>query len=521
MMKSMKRVMKDLKELEESPVPGVSVSVPDETNLFELHGNILISEGLYKGILLHTSIHIPKEYPEVGPAMHIAKGIRFDHRFHEHVLGDEGHGNTICNDMLTNFKWFFGEKPSVASGWTSGCTLKALLVQMTVFFSDPDLPTHCLPSIETIEGLKKELEAYTCVCGHSTLNPHPPINNIVKEEVKVDERVEYIKNRLMCGASRTNIVHDDIILGYPIQCTKTKFNKLMLTCYIEPISHESYLDEHKKHGPYMVSTYGHQYNHWLPLYINKDHYAKSKKLVQEHLMKIKYESVTKFNPLDACEVMCLLMNQTMIAIFNGSVHDSQNLIEGYCHLLQLMFHLMEEYPEIKLTIEKEIKGFQMGHTNKTSVPDIGVFMMKLFLIGHPYDTLKKDLLREYFARQVFWMNKDFKLNHRESIMPKRLAETFKASAVSNRLYMFLYVLFTSLVSTKMLQVLDDNFGLPPQSIIDELKQKINHVKEKVANYYEFAKLTNLLDVLASEQVTFKLLNNAVARSNEEGYTKIY
>ena len=60
--KALKRIKKDLNELLNNPLNGVSITIPDENNLFELHGNILISDGIY----LHTFIHIPPEYPEVG-----------------------------------------------------------------------------------------------------------------------------------------------------------------------------------------------------------------------------------------------------------------------------------------------------------------------------------------------------------------------------------------------------------------------------------------------------------------------
>src|SRR5258708_5207445 len=103
-MTTIKRILKDLKELEKEPVNGISLCVPDDKDLFTLHANILVSEGPYTGFLIHTIIHLPNDYPVTGPAMNIHKNIGFDHKFHEHVLGDDqGYGYTICNDMLTNF----------------------------------------------------------------------------------------------------------------------------------------------------------------------------------------------------------------------------------------------------------------------------------------------------------------------------------------------------------------------------------------------------------------------------------
>lgn len=67
----------------------------------------------------------------MGPAMHLCPQIQFDNQFHEHVICVENEiGFSICNDMLTNYKWFFNasREKVVATGWTSGCTLRSLLL---------------------------------------------------------------------------------------------------------------------------------------------------------------------------------------------------------------------------------------------------------------------------------------------------------------------------------------------------------------------------------------------------------
>ena len=184
-MSAIKRIAQDLKELEREPVHGISLSMPSDNDPFTLHANILVSDGPYTGLLIHTIIHLPKEYPMVGPAMNIAPNLGFDHRFHEHVLG-----SSICNDMLTNFEYFFkyadGEKKPVATGWTSGCTLKTLLLQMTVFFSDHDLPSRSAPTKAMIDELRVQISGYKCdICGHTTKKPYPEPANVSDSSVKV------------------------------------------------------------------------------------------------------------------------------------------------------------------------------------------------------------------------------------------------------------------------------------------------------------------------------------------------
>jgi hypothetical protein len=145
--------------------------------------------------------------------------------------------------------------------------------------------------------------------------------------------------------------------------------------------------------------------------------------------------------------------------------------------------------------------------------------MKIFLVGHDYNLIKKQLIKEYFSRQVFWMNKDFKLNHKEQNIVKRLNDTFKASATSNKLYMFLYSLFTKIINSKVVHDLNNNYGLPTQNVIDELKQMIQHVKNNVNNYKEFSDFVNLSDIMTGPIVMINILDDAVTNSRNKGYHK--
>jgi ubiquitin-protein ligase len=529
--KSVKRILRDLDELKKEPIDGISIHILDSSNLFELHANILISEGIYKDTLLHVYIHLPNDYPETAPAMNIAKGIPFGHKFHEHVFEDPTNGATICNDMLTNFASFFdsvdGRKKVAATGWSPGCTLKALLMQMTVFFSYPDLPKSCIPTNIEINKMKEDLAQFECVCGHKTILPFPPITfnssnspTMQNREINKDPKLEYNKMRLLCGASKTNVIDDDIIIGYPIMVQKTKFGRFTFTPFIEPLSYDSYNDSLKKNKK--ISVLGNQYTHWLPCYLNKEHFAKCSTVVEQCINNIKYGSAKpNFNPLDALEILSLLMNQTVVSIFNGLVHDSHNLIEGFCHFLQLLLHFMEKYDLIKHELIGEINEFKKNPIMRTKqyVPDIGVFIMKIFLAKYDYNTIKSSLIQEYFARQIFWMDKNHKTNFKEVNRDKRLNDSFNDSSTSNKLYMFLYELFTTCITDSMLKEFDENYGLPDQKIIDDLKNKIKIIKNNINNYTDFANVVQLNDILTDKETIYNILNNAVKLSNTQGYTK--
>lgn len=158
--------MSDLKENDELPIDGIQLFLLNKRNnndnesFSTIHCDIKITHGIYQGITVHTVLNIPPKYPYMAPAMNIASDFEFTHRHHEHVLG-----TSICNDMLSNFAWFFerprgDEPPPVASGWSSGYTLNVILSQMQVFFSDPDLYT--LPSQACVNELREFALKYKC-----------------------------------------------------------------------------------------------------------------------------------------------------------------------------------------------------------------------------------------------------------------------------------------------------------------------------------------------------------------------
>ena len=67
--KSISRIYKDLKEIENNPIEGLSICIPDENNPFSLHCNIIILSGIYQDIMLHLEMKIPDIYPLKSPKM--------------------------------------------------------------------------------------------------------------------------------------------------------------------------------------------------------------------------------------------------------------------------------------------------------------------------------------------------------------------------------------------------------------------------------------------------------------------
>jgi len=187
--RAVKRILHDLEEIKKNPVAGISVCLPDTTDPFTLHGNLIVNEGAYKDILVHLIFHIPQDYPMSPPAVNVAPGLKFDHKYHHHLYDNPVHGNSICTDITSNFQGYFkaidGGK-NVQSGWTPGYTLTSVLMQLQIFFADPDLPKSCLPSQKEVDELKEHVLGYKLditlndgttksVVTHSHKTPYPPL----------------------------------------------------------------------------------------------------------------------------------------------------------------------------------------------------------------------------------------------------------------------------------------------------------------------------------------------------------
>ena len=208
--RAIKRALRDLAEIEANPISGISVAMPDINNPFVMHANIEIRDGIYEGILIHLVIHIPDEYPIKPPAVNIAPGLDFGHKYHEHIYDNQTHGNSICTDLTSNFAGHFSlidsyGKPT-RSGWTPSYTLSSVLVQLQVFFADPDLEKHMLPSDEEIVKLRRHIERFEVdvkiddgmgeekTVTHSRRNPYPPLScEVVKAAISEEEKTEEVE----------------------------------------------------------------------------------------------------------------------------------------------------------------------------------------------------------------------------------------------------------------------------------------------------------------------------------------
>jgi ubiquitin-protein ligase len=535
---AIKRIMKDIKENIDHPVDGISICMPNEDDIFTLHGNIKIMNGIYKDIVLHVIIHLPNDYPHTGPAMNIAPGIDFGHKFHEHIFDDTHHGNSICNDLLTNFANFFQSNKKVASGWSPGYTLNTILMQMGLFFEDPDLPQKMVPLSEHIEKFKMDLQKFKCAnCKHTTTTPYPPIVFQQKQEKSVpsNKNHEALLEKITCSVSKMNIVSDEsLVLGCPLNVKLNRFGRIWAVPILETISYETYIGEIQKAGVsklesysdhYFTSALGQQYNFWIPYYLSKKHFERGFQTIINAISVIKHgtaDGVSKFDfkPTDALDVLLSLCNKTVVNILDNKIHESKVAIEGYVHFLRLLMEFIDRYPTLQKKIDDTISLFKQSRVNrnKSSVPDIGEFIITLFLSKYKYEDIKHELLEEYFARQIFWLQKKT-VNLMDTDKTRLLKNCFEASKISCQLLVFNLQMAKTFIFDGIKEKLDARYGFPPDNIVDSFQETIKNIKTNIVSYPQFIKYINFQDVIKSPDHMVEYIKQSKQLSKIQGYTK--
>jgi hypothetical protein len=259
-----------------------------------------------------------------------------------------------------------------------GYTLSTALLQIVTFFAEPELQYG--PSPERIVRLQEMVKSFQCrTCGHSYEKPNPSVidysatllvpevenlSEIDKEQLKAERQREQLNRELLekltCGVTKQNVLEDNICLGYPLLIKRERPGRLCPETVLELISYDAYVAEIQKSGGDKLDYYedlkfrsvtGKDYNHWLPIFINENHFKKGRTII-ENSISIIYNGAAfgsakyDFKPSIALNVLTALMNKTGVQLFNGQMYESKHAIEAYCHFLRLLMHFIDIYPEL-------------------------------------------------------------------------------------------------------------------------------------------------------------------------------
>ncbi|CAM4814317.1 unnamed protein product [Rotaria magnacalcarata] len=529
---------RDLKDLDKLPISGLGVTCPDESDPFVLHCNVLINDGPYHGVMIHLILHIPEDYPLTGPAGNIAPGLEFNSRYHGHIHEDYRHDHILIVNSVT-FIYHFQKWACFVPGYT----LSTALLQIVTFFADPDL--RFTPSAESIADLRRMVKNFTCkTCGHSYANPNPSIvdYNEKKSDKQQTTEEELMKSKrelmekLTCGVTKQNVIEDQICLGYPLLVTRDNRGRLWPEIVLELISYDAYVAEIQKSGGEKLDFYenlkfrsvtGADYNHWLPLYINANHFRQGQTIIQNSISVI-YNGTARgsarydFMPNMALSVLTTLMNKSAVRLFNGQMYESAQAIEAYCHFLRLLMHFIDIFPALDSRINKIVEGFTttLAGRNKKVVPDIGEFLIQIALsTKYRFNDVKKYVYEEYFARQIYWIQKNSTIKNLSRITTVDLPEIFQAVKVSNHLLVFNLEMAETFIFPGVKERLDRLYGYPPTVIVEKFQTRLKAIKA-IDRYSVLMQAIRLSDTIKSPDDMIDLIKRSIHVSNQQGYTNI-
>ena len=439
---ALKRVSNDLKELSKFPLEGIGIA-PIAEDPMQYVINMELMTGPYAGFKVQLLLTLSEEYPIKPPKVLIYPRQVLDSSYHHHVFNDSNGFKRFCINLLDNE--FHMDTNEQYTGWNPAYTISTILLQVQNFLSDPDFPKEHQISKDQIETLMKSMDKYVrtfvvpeeegkmhmtiTTITHTWKNPYPKMyysSNQMVPDLEQSSKAQVIKENLTCYVLRDNFVDNPtILLGYPIVQVKSPYSLGKIELYPIPqlLTYEAFQmqssENQNTQSTFLGSFYSSEsrikaannqyYNNWLPIYVNEDHFSKNRDTIINSLKAIKGE--LEFKPQQIFEILPIILNKMIIGMFNGKSVISSAFITCYFHYVLLLKKLCEEYKEeYEKYLDKKLNLIRMNdyQVNKKIVPDIGDFLMLLFLGNTDMKRpemikIQNALISEFLNRQIYWI----------------------------------------------------------------------------------------------------------------------
>lgn len=496
---SIRRILKDIKEIQENKIPTVGVSaIPSNDNLYSWNCNIKGPKGtIYQGKIFKLILELPKNYPQSPPTVTIPKPFP-----HPNIIGSH-----ICVDMLEEEKW------------SPAYSVLSVLIQLQSFlFKQPKLPENKERREEKVERLKKEIEL---AVSNSPQNPPIKKVNIKDFYQKNDEDLLY-ESQLQCFHSKMN--YDESSLGLGLKISRYPRTRELSTCLPIPefISLRSFMKQGIRKGINKQS-----FGYFLPLYFKNEQKDKVLHLAERGISFIMTNSPKRFEPEMAKKVIFKAMSSIFITITKNQTYPSINILRQFVSLHQLILLFTEKYPEIRDICDQEIKSFLDSEENRTKNNCSNLVNILLDLLvsdKYKFSDVIKDYFYEQLDRQVFWiLQKIPELEDDDAnivIDENRSKVTFMSQIVGYLLVMLFndYLEVTQKKYkkwTNMFKRLEGTFAKLPRRIEDQIQNRFKSSLTQVFSYDKYFQRIGMKK-LRPEEIA-QALKKAVKRSKDKKY----
>lgn len=181
---------------------------------------------------------------------------------------------------------------------------------------------------------------------------------------------------------------------------------------------------------------------------------------------------------------------------------------------------------LKPQLNERVKRFieQSSERTKKQCGDLGEFIINMFLSDYSYSTneaLKRALVAELFARQIYWIEKNEQVVlERIGSSDQLLQKAFAGSKTSNHLFVFNIEMAKFFIDGHQhkMQVLDKRFGILPDNVVDSFQARIVEIKN-ISTYCSLMSAIGYASYISSSKAMVDFLLNSKKLAIKQGYIR--
>lgn len=324
------------------------------------------------------------------------------------------------------------------------------------------------------------------------------------------------------------------LIGFPIYIFKEKYGGLQAKPEIEPMTYYDFLEmsfKNVKKKDYYYSIlntqFGRPFNHFIPIYNGRKQFILNFELIKKSISIIRFgekgNRYHKFRPEMVMEVFPSLLNKLTLRLIQNNTRDNTYIVSAYFQLYRLMRCLLDLYPYLWIDVNEYAENFCSDaiYRNKKNSGDIGELIFKLHLSNVPYDKFKTELIKEHFARQVYYVKKHHNGQLLDFHNPTYLTEMFDTSVISNQLYLFHHYLakyFTSSEFTTEISRNPDSYIILKEKVAT-LHTLIKRIQTTIKNFLIFTQAAEITDIIPNPSTLIEFLLEAEVISKKQQYLR--